>query len=107
MIRATTPFTTPRGSAVNRVPARSLARHLIASLRPHQWTKNLVIFAGLIFGQRLFDGASVIKAVSAFVLFCVMSGVVYLVNDIADRKSDRQHPIKQPRPIGSGGLRGA
>jgi len=104
MIRATTPLATPRGSAVNRVPARSLASHLLASLRPHQWTKNLVVFAGLIFGQRLFDGASVIKAVSAFVLFCVMSGVVYLVNDIADRKSDQQHPIKQRRPIASGAL---
>jgi len=77
---------------------------LIVSLRPHQWTKNLVVFAGLIFGQRLFDSTSVIKAVSAFVLFCLMSGVVYLVNDIVDRRSDQQHPIKQRRPIASGAL---
>jgi len=84
--------------------ARSLAWPLIVSLRPHQWTKNLVVFAGLIFGQRLFDSTSVIKAVSAFVLFCLMSGVVYLVNDIVDRRSDQQHPIKQRRPIASGAL---
>jgi len=84
--------------------ARSLAWPLIVSLRPHQWTKNLVVFAGLIFGQRLFDSTAVIKAVSAFVLFCLMSGVVYLVNDIVDRRSDQQHPIKQRRPIASGAL---
>ena len=104
MIRATSPTVIRRATAGNGGPARSLAWHLFVSLRPHQWTKNLVIFAGLIFGQRLFDRASVIKAVSAFVLFCLMSGVVYLVNDIADRRSDQQHPIKQRRPIASGAL---
>jgi 4-hydroxybenzoate polyprenyltransferase len=95
---------TRRDSAVNGAPARPLAWHVIVSLRPDQWTKNLVVFAGLIFGQRLFDGLAVTKAASAFMVFCLMSGVVYLVNDIADRESDRLHPLKARRPIASGAL---
>jgi 4-hydroxybenzoate polyprenyltransferase len=83
---------------------RPLVWPLLLSLRPDQWTKNLVVFAGLIFGQRLFDGPAVIEAVSAFLVFCLLSGVVYLVNDIADRESDRQHPLKSKRPIASGAL---
>jgi 4-hydroxybenzoate polyprenyltransferase len=86
------------------VPERSLALHLLLSLRPAQWTKNLLVFAGLLFGRRLFDPASVIDAVSAFVVFCTLSGVVYLVNDVADRDSDRLHPLKSRRPIASGAL---
>jgi len=83
---------------------RPLVWPLLLSLRPDQWTKNLVVFAGLIFGQRLFDGPAVIEAVSALMVFCLLSGVVYLVNDIADRESDRQHPLKSRRPIASGAL---
>jgi 4-hydroxybenzoate polyprenyltransferase len=89
---------------VNAVPARSLARHLLISLRPGQWNKNLVIFAGLLFGRKLFEAAAVFDAVSAFAVFCILSGVVYLVNDIVDRGSDRQHPLKAQRPIASGVL---
>jgi 4-hydroxybenzoate polyprenyltransferase len=86
------------------VPGRSLARHLLISLRPGQWSKNLVIFAGLLFGRKLFEASAVIEAVSAFAVFCVLSGVVYLMNDIIDRGSDRQHPLKAQRPIASGEL---
>ncbi|HEX3644728.1 MAG TPA: decaprenyl-phosphate phosphoribosyltransferase [Vicinamibacterales bacterium] len=86
------------------MPGRSLALHLLLSLRPAQWTKNLLVFAGLLFGRRLFDFASVVDAVSAFVVFCALSGVVYLVNDVADRESDRLHPLKSRRPIASGAL---
>ena len=86
------------------MPGRSLALHLLLSLRPAQWTKNLLVFAGLLFGRRLFDSASVVDAVSAFVVFCALSGVVYLVNDVADRDSDRLHPLKSRRPIASGAL---
>ena len=85
-----------------RVAVRPLAISLVLSLRPSQWTKNLIIFAGLIFGQRLFDPVAVLQAVGAFAIFCVLSGVVYLVNDIADREADRQHPLKRHRPIASG-----
>jgi 4-hydroxybenzoate polyprenyltransferase len=77
---------------------------LVRSLRPSQWTKNLIIFGGLLFGQRLFDLPSVLYASAAFVVFCALSGVVYLLNDVADREADRKHPLKRHRPIASGAL---
>src|SRR5204862_4498554 len=81
---------------------RPLVLNLLISLRPGQWTKNLLVFAGLLFGQRLFDTRAVEAAAAAFAIFCALSGVVYLINDIADRESDRQHPLKSQRPIASG-----
>ena len=92
------------GTAIGAVPGRSLALDLLRSLRPAQWTKNLVVFAGLIFGKKLLDAAAVWDAIAAFVIFCALSGVVYLVNDLADRESDRRHPLKARRPIASGAL---
>jgi len=83
---------------------RSLALNLLASLRPSQWAKNLLVFAGVLFGLRLFDVIAVARASAAFVIFCLLSGVVYLINDIADRATDRQHPLKARRPIASGAL---
>jgi len=77
---------------------------LLASLRPSQWTKNLIIFAGVLFGQRLTDVSAVLAAAGAFVIFCLLSGVVYLINDVMDREADRRHPIKKARPIASGAL---
>jgi 4-hydroxybenzoate polyprenyltransferase len=77
---------------------------LVRSLRPEQWTKNLVLFAGLIFGLRLDDPRSVQRAVAAFGVFCLLSGVVYILNDIVDREKDRLHPLKSRRPIASGAL---
>jgi 4-hydroxybenzoate polyprenyltransferase len=100
---SSSPVTAP-GTASDAAPGRSLALHLLLALRPAQWTKNLVIFAGLLFGKRLFDATAVVEAVSAFAVFCVLSGVVYLVNDIADRESDREHPLKARRAIASGAL---
>src|SRR3954471_13988892 len=104
MARSTSSPVTAPGTATNAVPGRSLALHLLLSLRPGQWTKNLVIFAGVLFGKRIFDPTAVGEAVGAFAVFCVLSGVVYLVNDIADRDTDRLHPTKQRRPIASGAL---
>jgi 4-hydroxybenzoate polyprenyltransferase len=94
---------------MNHVPGRPVALNLVLSLRPGQWTKNLLVFAGLLFGNAsvgrgLFDGPTLVRATAAFVIFCALSGVVYLVNDITDRESDRQHPIKAKRPIASGVL---
>jgi len=83
-------------------PGRSPLTGLILSLRPSQWTKNLFLFAGLIFGQRLLDRSAVVTSIAAFAVFCALSGVVYLINDVADRKADRQHPLKRNRPIASG-----
>jgi 4-hydroxybenzoate polyprenyltransferase len=76
----------------------------MVSLRPSQWTKNLVVFAGLLFGRRLFDPVAVAEACAAVAIFCALSGVVYLLNDVADREADRRHPLKSSRPIASGQL---
>jgi len=75
---------------------------LLLSLRPEQWTKNLIVFAALIFGQRLFDPAAVGRSLAAFFIFCALSGVVYLLNDVSDREADRLHPFKRHRPIAAG-----
>jgi len=83
---------------------RSLSYSLVRSLRPEQWTKNLIIFGGLLFGQRLFDLPSALKATGAFAVFCALSSVVYLINDVADRDADRRHPLKRHRPIASGAV---
>ncbi len=104
MARNTSSPVATSGTADNAVPGRSLALQLLLSMRPAQWTKNLLVFAGLLFGRRLFDPVAVLDAVSAFVVFCVLSGVVYIVNDIADQESDRRHPLKSQRPIASGAL---
>ena len=88
----------------SQVHGRSLATELLLALRPGQWTKNLLVFAGLIFGQKLLIPADVATAAAAFGLFCLFSGVVYLVNDIQDRDADRLHPKKSKRPIASGAI---
>jgi 4-hydroxybenzoate polyprenyltransferase len=82
----------------------SVAYYLLVSLRPEQWTKNLLVFAALIFAERLFDLDALGAALQAFVVFCALSGVVYLVNDVADRASDRKHPLKCRRPVAAGAL---
>lgn len=83
---------------------RSLVSSLLRSVRPEQWTKNLVVFAALLFGQQLLSPKSVVLATVAFVVFCALSGVVYLINDVMDRDADRRHPVKSRRPIASGAL---
>jgi 4-hydroxybenzoate polyprenyltransferase len=77
---------------------------VLASLRPRQWVKNLFLFGGLVFGERLFTPA-VWTALVAFAIFCGLSGAIYLLNDVADREADRRHPDKRHRPIAAGRLR--
>ena len=77
---------------------------VVTSLRPEQWSKNLLLFAGLIFGGRLLEMEAVLSATVAFVLFCALSGAVYLFNDVWDRDSDQRHPLKRERPIAAGTL---
>jgi 4-hydroxybenzoate polyprenyltransferase len=74
------------------------------SLRPHQWTKNLVVFAAPALSKHLFERGPLEKSVLAFVIFCALSGTVYLLNDVADLERDRLHPRKRLRPIASGAL---
>ncbi len=97
------------GTAVQPLPGRPIALNLLLSLRPGQWTKNLLVFAGLLFGNAslgrgLFDPPTLTRAAVAFVIFCGLSGVIYIVNDVTDRDADRRHPLKARRPIASGAL---
>lgn len=71
-------------------------------MRPSHWMKNVFVFAPLVFGQQLTDRDKVISAFLAFLGFCLMSSAVYVVNDIADRRADAEHPWKSRRPIPSG-----
>jgi len=74
------------------------------ALRPRQWTKNLIVFAGLLFAQQAGNVEAVAIAVLAFLIFCALSSAGYLFNDILDAPADRTHPVKQRRPIASGRL---
>jgi len=104
MARSTSSSMAVSDTSANGVSERSTALNLLLSTRPSQWTKNLLVFAGVLFGRRLFDARAVGDALAAFAIFCALSGAVYLLNDIADRDADRQHPLKRRRPIASGAL---
>ena len=71
-------------------------------MRPGQWTKNLFVLAGLVFGLKLTDPSSVLVAVLGLACFCLVSSAVYIYNDIHDRNEDRIHPTKKTRPLASG-----
>jgi 4-hydroxybenzoate polyprenyltransferase len=77
---------------------------LLKSMRPRQWSKNAFVFVALFFDRKFLDPASLIATLIAFALLCMMSSAVYLMNDLADVESDRQHPIKKNRPLASGRL---
>jgi 4-hydroxybenzoate polyprenyltransferase len=82
------------------------ARAFLISLRPWEWTKNLVVFTGLVFAYQFRDPAAVGHALLAFAVFCGLSGMAYVLNDFCDRLQDRQHPQKRLRPVASGALGG-
>lgn len=75
-------------------------------MRPRQWTKNVFIFAGVVFDRQLSlqDPLPLFRSVIGFVLFCLLSSSVYIINDLIDIEADRNHPIKSKRPIASGKL---
>lgn len=77
---------------------------LVESLRPKQWTKNAFLFTAVVFDRKLTYWPAFWRTVEGFLLFCLLSGAVYLLNDILDREADRQHPRKRHRPIASGRL---
>lgn len=79
-------------------------RGLIQGMRPLEWSKNLLVFSGLIFSRSLLDPANVYLSVMGFLLFCSAASGVYLFNDLCDLKGDREHPVKRNRPIASGAL---
>ncbi|MFH0788500.1 MAG: decaprenyl-phosphate phosphoribosyltransferase [Pseudomonadota bacterium] len=75
---------------------------LFLSLRPKQWIKNGALFAPVLFSQNLFNESLFLKSLEAFVLFCLLTGSVYIINDLKDLNEDRLHPIKRNRPLASG-----
>ena len=75
---------------------------LIKTMRPRQWMKNVFIFAALTFDVKLFNRYYLARTVAGFVLLCLVSGTVYIINDLADIEKDRQHPKKRNRPLASG-----
>jgi 4-hydroxybenzoate polyprenyltransferase len=80
-------------------PRRSRSRAVLAALRPRQWSKNLLLFAGLVFAAKLGDGTRWIEAIAVFIAYCAASSAAYVVNDLRDADDDRMHPIKRNRPI--------
>lgn len=82
--------------------SRLRASALLTALRPRQWAKNVFVFAALVFAGRLLDPASLARVGAAFIVFCVLSSAVYLINDMRDVAADRLHPIKRRRPIAAG-----
>ena len=82
-----------------------MLKALIKTMRPRQWvTKNIFIFAAIVFDKQLFVLDSFLRTLAGFALFCLISSSVYIFNDIADVEADRQHPEKKNRPIPSGKL---
>src|SRR5207249_10560341 len=77
---------------------------LLEELRPRQWTKNLLLFAGVLFSQQLVQLPLLLRATGGFVAFSLLSGAVYLLNDLKDVEADRRHPLKRSRPIAAGRL---
>jgi 4-hydroxybenzoate polyprenyltransferase len=87
----------------DEVPKRDTAA-IVRLLRPHQWIKNFLVLAALVFGQRLFVVHDAILAALAFIAFCALSSTGYVLNDIADRDADRRNPEKRDRPLARGDL---
>jgi 4-hydroxybenzoate polyprenyltransferase len=77
---------------------------LIRTMRPHQWAKNVFVFAALVFDRQLFHPIPFRSTLAGFALLCLASSAVYLINDVADLEQDRKHPLKRRRPIAAGDL---
>ncbi|MFQ5577362.1 MAG: decaprenyl-phosphate phosphoribosyltransferase [Anaerolineae bacterium] len=75
---------------------------LLKTMRPRQWTKNVAVFAALVFDEKLFTGSSLIGTLLGFGLLCLVSGTVYIINDVADIEKDKAHPTKKNRPLAAG-----
>jgi 4-hydroxybenzoate polyprenyltransferase len=90
----------PAPATVLELPRRrSPTVAALVALRPRQWTKNLLLFAGIVFAAELGDASRWAAAIAAFVAYCVASSAAYLVNDVRDADADRRHPVKRLRPV--------
>lgn len=86
------------------MPPVRLSWAYVSALRPLQWTKNLLVFAALLFARQAGDPGQVRRAAVVFVSFCLISSALYLFNDVLDRSADRRHPLKKTRPVASGAV---
>jgi len=81
-----------------------MLKGLIRTMRPRQWTKNLLVFFALVFDKQLFHLQPLLRTLAGFILFCLISSAIYFFNDLSDLEADRQHPDKKNRPLPSGQL---
>jgi 4-hydroxybenzoate polyprenyltransferase len=79
-------------------------RALISAIRPRDWSKNLLVFSGLIFSQSLTNFEMIRSSIFGFAIFCAASSGIYLLNDLCDIDADRRHPVKSKRSLASGAL---
>ena len=93
-----------RADVVQLPGPRSPVRAALVALRPRQWSKNLLLFAGIIFAAKVGDWARWGEAATAFAAYCAASSAAYLVNDVRDAPHDRRHPLKRLRPVARGEL---
>ncbi len=82
-----------------------MLKYLLISIRPKQWYKNSLLFAGIVFSANILNVSMCATVLLAFIYFCMLSAGEYLINDILDRASDKRHPLKSQRPIASGQLK--
>jgi 4-hydroxybenzoate polyprenyltransferase len=78
--------------------------NVVLAMRPRQWTKNIIVFAAVVFSQNLVSPAKVEMSLAAFAAFCVLTSAGYVLNDILDLERDRRHPEKRKRPLASGAM---
>lgn len=96
--------TVPAEATAPVVPRRSPLRAALKTGRPHEWIKNILVFAGLLFSGQFNQPHEVLEATLAFVSFCAISSAGYFVNDLIDVELDRKHPKKRFRPLAAGEL---
>lgn len=97
------PTPTPPGTT-SRLFKQGRLFALVSAMRPQQWPKNLALFVGIVFAQKLFSPLLFERTTIAFAAFCLASSSIYLLNDLLDLENDRQHPVKCKRPLASGRL---
>ena len=95
---------TSRHAATANGPVSQL-KLFVRTMRLKQWTKNVFVWAALVFDVKLFQQEPFIRTLVTFILFCLISSEVYVINDLVDIEKDRQHPTKCNRPLASGALR--
>jgi 4-hydroxybenzoate polyprenyltransferase len=90
------------GEAARR--SRGIVGAAIVAMRPQEWVKNLLVYAGLVFSGKFDEGDAIVAATITFIAFCMVASAGYLINDARDIEEDRQHPTKRNRPIAAGEL---